>query len=148
MAQELDVICFKMEAAGLVDHVPCLVVRGICDYADTHKSKEWQKYAAATAAAYAKELLLIAIPVVAVETTATLETALVAGKSTQVLPILAARGLPSLHRSKCTAAASQRFVKLSQVQADPFPPVQHQGCSCQDVQVATQTPNFHEIATI
>ena len=47
-------LCFKMEAAGLMDDFPCLVVRGICDYADSHKNKQWQGYAAATAAAYAK----------------------------------------------------------------------------------------------
>lgn len=52
-----DVLCFEMEAAGLMDQFPCLVVRGICDYADSHKSKRWQAYSAATAAAYAKELL-------------------------------------------------------------------------------------------
>jgi nucleoside phosphorylase len=46
-----------MEAAGLMDHFPCLVIRGICDYSDTHKNKEWQGYAAMTAAAYAKDLL-------------------------------------------------------------------------------------------
>jgi hypothetical protein len=48
-----------MEAAGLMDNFPCLVIRGICDYADSHKNKRWQVYAAATAAAYAKELLCI-----------------------------------------------------------------------------------------
>jgi hypothetical protein len=48
-----------MEAAGLINDFPCLVIRGICDYADSHKNKEWQGYAAAIAAAYAKELLLI-----------------------------------------------------------------------------------------
>ncbi|KAK2612508.1 hypothetical protein QQS21_001446 [Conoideocrella luteorostrata] len=52
-----DCICFEMEAAGLVNDFPCLVVRGISDYADTHKNKQWQRYAALTAAAYAKELL-------------------------------------------------------------------------------------------
>ena len=46
-----------MEAAGLMNNFPCLVVRCICDYADSHKSDRWQRYAAATAAAYAKELL-------------------------------------------------------------------------------------------
>jgi len=46
-----------MEAAGLMDSFPCLVIRGFCDYADTHKNKQWQAYAAAVAAAYAKELL-------------------------------------------------------------------------------------------
>ncbi|KAK6502808.1 SH3 and multiple ankyrin repeat domains protein 2 [Arthrobotrys musiformis] len=46
-----------MEAAGLMDKFPCLVIRGICDYADSHKRKQWQGYAAATAAAYAREVL-------------------------------------------------------------------------------------------
>lgn len=52
------VMCFEMEAAGLVNRFPCLVVRGICDYCDSHKNKAWQPYAAAAAAACAKELLL------------------------------------------------------------------------------------------
>jgi hypothetical protein len=54
---ERDVLCFEMEAAGLLNHFPCLVIRGICDYSDSHKNKEWQGYAAMTAAAYAKDLL-------------------------------------------------------------------------------------------
>ncbi|KAF2189136.1 hypothetical protein K469DRAFT_502111, partial [Zopfia rhizophila CBS 207.26] len=33
------VLCFEMEAAGLVNDFPCLVVRGICDYAESHKNK-------------------------------------------------------------------------------------------------------------
>lgn len=52
-----DCICIEMEAAGLMNSFPCLVIRGICDYADSHKNDEWQEYAAATAAAYAKEFL-------------------------------------------------------------------------------------------
>ncbi|CAI6336440.1 unnamed protein product [Periconia digitata] len=52
------ILCFEMEAAGLMNHFECLVIRGICDYADSHKNKTWQAYAAGTAAAYAKELLL------------------------------------------------------------------------------------------
>ncbi|KAL2819101.1 purine and uridine phosphorylase [Aspergillus granulosus] len=52
-----ECICFEMEAAGLMNHFPCLVIRGICDYADSHKNDRWQRYAAATAASYAKELL-------------------------------------------------------------------------------------------
>ncbi|KAK1566078.1 uncharacterized protein LY79DRAFT_112720 [Colletotrichum navitas] len=59
IAKDLGIICFEMEAAGLMDNFPCLVVRGICDYSDSHKAKRWQRYAAATAAAYAKELLLV-----------------------------------------------------------------------------------------
>ncbi|KAF7179470.1 hypothetical protein CNMCM7691_008403 [Aspergillus felis] len=57
LARGLGILCFEMEAAGLVDTFPCLVIRGICDYADSHKNKQWQEYAAATAAGYAKELL-------------------------------------------------------------------------------------------
>jgi hypothetical protein len=56
---DLGILCVEMEAAGLMDEFPCLVIRGICDYADSHKNKRWQPYAAATAAAYAKELLSI-----------------------------------------------------------------------------------------
>jgi hypothetical protein len=59
---ELGVLCFEREAAGLMDNFPCLVVRGITDYADTHKSKRWRGYAAGTAAAFAKELLQIMPP--------------------------------------------------------------------------------------
>jgi nucleoside phosphorylase len=49
LGQELGILCFEMEAAGLMDNFPCLVIRGICDYADSHKNKQWQGYAAATA---------------------------------------------------------------------------------------------------
>ncbi|KAJ5740916.1 Pfs NACHT and Ankyrin domain protein [Penicillium malachiteum] len=52
-----DCICFEMEASGLMNHFPCLVIRGICDYADSHKNDRWQRYASATSAAYAKEFL-------------------------------------------------------------------------------------------
>jgi nucleoside phosphorylase len=57
LAAEMEVLCFEMEAAGLMNHFPCLVIRGICDYADSHKNKEWQGYAAMAAAAYTKDLL-------------------------------------------------------------------------------------------
>jgi nucleoside phosphorylase len=57
LAAEMDVLCFEMEAAGLMSHFPCLVIRGICDYSDSYKNKEWQGYAAMAAAAYAKDLL-------------------------------------------------------------------------------------------
>ena len=55
--KEHEILCFEMEAEGLVDTFPCLVIRGICDYSDTHKNDRWHGYAAAAAAAYAKELL-------------------------------------------------------------------------------------------
>jgi ankyrin repeat protein len=51
------VLCFEMEAAGLMNHFPCLVIRGLCDYSDSHKTKRWQSYAALVAGAYAKDLL-------------------------------------------------------------------------------------------
>jgi nucleoside phosphorylase len=59
---EKDVLCFEMEAAGLMNHFPCLVIRGICDYADSHKYKEWQGYAGMAAAAYTKDLLCRIVP--------------------------------------------------------------------------------------
>ena len=59
LQREKKVDCFEMEAAGLMDDFPCLVIRGISDYSDSHKTKKWQAYAAAAAAAFAKELLNI-----------------------------------------------------------------------------------------
>lgn len=59
LREDLGVLCVEMEAAGLMDEYPCLVIRGICDYADSHKNKRWQPYAAVTAAAYMKELLSV-----------------------------------------------------------------------------------------
>jgi nucleoside phosphorylase len=55
--KDTGALCFEMEAAGLMADFPCLVVRGICDYADSHKNKQWQGYAALAAAAFTKELL-------------------------------------------------------------------------------------------
>jgi len=51
-------LCFEMQAVGVMNILPCLAICGICDYADSHRSKSWQPYAAATSAAYARELLL------------------------------------------------------------------------------------------
>lgn len=66
LRRDLGILCVEMEAAGLMDEYPCLVIRGICDYADSHKNKRWQPYAAATATAYMKELLSI-IPAAQIE---------------------------------------------------------------------------------
>ncbi|KAH8656466.1 hypothetical protein BGZ61DRAFT_372245 [Ilyonectria robusta] len=57
LARDQPVMCIEMEAAGVVNTFPCLVIRGICDYCDVQKNDDWQEYAAATAAAYAKHLL-------------------------------------------------------------------------------------------
>jgi nucleoside phosphorylase len=69
------VYCFEMEAAGLMNSFPCLVIRGICDYADSHKNKRWQAYAAATAAACAKEVLSV-IPIIEVASSSPINTAI------------------------------------------------------------------------
>jgi ankyrin repeat protein/nucleoside phosphorylase len=61
IAEASNILCFEMEAAGLMDQLHCLVIRGICDYCDSHKNKEWQGYAALAAAAYS-QLLLTVVP--------------------------------------------------------------------------------------
>lgn len=55
---EHGIVCFEMESAGVMSGYQALVIRGVCDYADSHRNKRWQSYAAATAASYAKEVLL------------------------------------------------------------------------------------------
>ena len=62
VATKHGLLCFEMEAAGLMNTFPCLVIRGICDYADSHKNNRWKNYAAAAAAAYAKDLLMVLAP--------------------------------------------------------------------------------------
>lgn len=39
------------------DQVKCIVIKGICDYADSHKNKRLQDFAAATAASITKAML-------------------------------------------------------------------------------------------
>ena len=87
LRQESGIICFETETAGLMDNFPCLVIRGICDYSDTHAHKNWQPYAAATAAAYAKELLGV-IPSIQVDKTPTAADAIKASllRSSAYLP--------------------------------------------------------------
>ncbi|KAF2160791.1 hypothetical protein M409DRAFT_70125 [Zasmidium cellare ATCC 36951] len=62
IAKELGALCFEMEAAGLDENFRCMVIRGICDYSDSHKHKGWQRYAASAAAAFAKEFLGFVVP--------------------------------------------------------------------------------------
>ncbi|PLB45240.1 TPR-like protein [Aspergillus steynii IBT 23096] len=56
LAQEHEVLCFEMEAVGALVDFPCMVIRGISDYCDSHKNDVWHCYAAAVAAAYARQL--------------------------------------------------------------------------------------------
>jgi nucleoside phosphorylase len=51
------IIAFEMEGAGLWEYFPSIVIKGVCDYADSHKRKGWQQYAGATAAACMKAFL-------------------------------------------------------------------------------------------
>ncbi|KAH8848031.1 hypothetical protein MCOR27_007927 [Pyricularia oryzae] len=57
MVREHGVVAIEMEGAGPWDGAPCVVVKGVCDFADSHKSKRWQRYAAATSAAVTKAIL-------------------------------------------------------------------------------------------
>ncbi|KAJ9652125.1 hypothetical protein H2198_008630 [Neophaeococcomyces mojaviensis] len=57
IAAEENAIGFEMESAGTWDYVPTIVIKSVCDYADSHKNKQWQGYAAATAAACTKAFL-------------------------------------------------------------------------------------------
>lgn len=57
IAKQRDIIAFEMEGAGVWDEVPCIIVKGVCDYADSHKNKIWQPFAAATAASVLKAML-------------------------------------------------------------------------------------------
>jgi nucleoside phosphorylase len=57
LTREQHAIAFEMESAGVWDVFPCVVIKGVCDYADNHKNKDWQEYAATSAAACSKAFL-------------------------------------------------------------------------------------------
>ncbi|KAL6828181.1 ankyrin repeat-containing domain protein [Trichoderma camerunense] len=57
LRDKYNIIGLEMEAAGTMDQIPVGVIRGVCDYGDEHKNDEWQPYAAAMAAAYARAIL-------------------------------------------------------------------------------------------
>ncbi|KAL2851042.1 nucleoside phosphorylase domain-containing protein [Aspergillus pseudoustus] len=57
LAREKGIVGFEMEGAGVCNSISCLIIKGACDYADSHKNKIWQDYAAASGAACAKALL-------------------------------------------------------------------------------------------
>ncbi|UKZ85203.1 uncharacterized protein TrAFT101_001071 [Trichoderma asperellum] len=57
IAKREGAIAFEMEGAGVWDSFPTVVIKSVCDYADSHKNKMWQKYAAASAAACTKAFL-------------------------------------------------------------------------------------------
>ncbi|EXJ88937.1 hypothetical protein A1O3_02001 [Capronia epimyces CBS 606.96] len=62
LARAEDIIAFEMEGAGVWEYFPSVIIKGVCDYADSHKRKTWQGYAAATAAACAKAFLTQWVP--------------------------------------------------------------------------------------
>ncbi|KAK2591190.1 hypothetical protein QQS21_011124 [Conoideocrella luteorostrata] len=57
IANQEEIVAFEMEGAGIWDEVPCIVIKGVGDYADSHKNKAWQNFAATTAAAATKASL-------------------------------------------------------------------------------------------
>ncbi|KAL3481406.1 nucleoside phosphorylase domain-containing protein [Aspergillus californicus] len=57
LSRHANVIGFEMESAGTCEALSSLVIKGVCDYADSHKNKDWQGYAAASAACCAKVFL-------------------------------------------------------------------------------------------
>jgi nucleoside phosphorylase len=62
LSKEKGVLCFETEAAGVMNVLDCLVIRGISHYSDSHENEVWQPYAALAAAVYAKDLLLRVSP--------------------------------------------------------------------------------------
>jgi internalin A len=62
LREKFGVKAVEMEGSGIADATwnhdkGYLVVRGTCDYCDTHKNNLWQEYAAAVAAGYTRALI-------------------------------------------------------------------------------------------
>ncbi|KAL4969432.1 nucleoside phosphorylase domain-containing protein [Aspergillus stella-maris] len=58
IAKREDILCYEMEAIGVMEVAPCLSIGGISDYSDGHKNDDWKLYASLAAATCARELLV------------------------------------------------------------------------------------------
>ncbi|KID72215.1 uncharacterized protein G6M90_00g104250 [Metarhizium brunneum] len=56
VANTEEIVCFESEGTE-ISALDCLLIRGICEYGDSHKDKQSQRYAAMSAAVYARALL-------------------------------------------------------------------------------------------
>lgn len=56
------VLCFEIEATGLMNNISCFVISSICNYSDSQKLKKWQLYVAGTIAACAKDSPSVILP--------------------------------------------------------------------------------------
>ncbi len=64
-AANRKIMAIEMEGYGVIaaawqsfEQVRCLVIRALCDYADSSKNDQWHAYAAAVAAGFTKHFLL------------------------------------------------------------------------------------------
>ncbi|KAL2858062.1 hypothetical protein BJX68DRAFT_278189 [Aspergillus pseudodeflectus] len=57
IAGQMDILLLRNGSSRVGRPALGLVIRGICDYCDSHKHKQWQGHAALTAAVYASDLL-------------------------------------------------------------------------------------------
>ncbi|RBQ71590.1 hypothetical protein VDGD_09488 [Verticillium dahliae] len=57
LIEQHTILGFEMEGAGIWGELPCLVIKGVCNYADSHANKAWRGFAAATAASATKAFL-------------------------------------------------------------------------------------------
>jgi len=62
LLRERRALAVEMEASGVADstwmaNLTYIVIRGVCDYCDTHKNDLWQGYSAFAAAAYSRSLI-------------------------------------------------------------------------------------------
>ncbi len=58
LAKQHGILCFDMAIASAPLDFPCMAILGISDYCDSHQSSQWHGFAAAAAAAFARQLLI------------------------------------------------------------------------------------------
>lgn len=145
---DLGALCFEMEAAGLMDNLQCLPIRGICDYSDSHKNKDWQHYAAAVAAAYARELLEVLSPSVTgrgIRLTSlrckTIQPGTAGRSDPQVLllltPSIMLTRVPSRWQCSRMPGTARTPAGISQIPTNRRPQNNNPSCACQDLFVGS-----------
>lgn len=108
LKREFHLLCVEMEAAGVGD-LQFLTIRGISDYADSHKNKEWQPYAAAVAAAYARDLLSMLPPVPQKNECVSQARSLLAGHGKMEIPKIEMKAEKIFHQSTFSSSGPMYF---------------------------------------
>ena len=137
-----DILCVEMEGYAIALQKGCLNIRGISDYADSHKSDCWQKYASVQAAAFAKTVICMLGESCASETSEHISR--VQASSELLQQLSSHQREAQLHRYSTTDSSA--VLGTSSTNFSPTPSRQTSN-DLSESTVSDHIPSFHSVAT-